>query len=197
MSKYRVGYFIGSLAKNSINRKLATALTRLAPDGITMREIPIGDLPLYSYDYDESYPPAGKALKEAIAGVDAVLFVTPEYNRSIPGALKNAIDWASRPWGKNSFARKPSGIIGTSPGAIGTAVGQQHLRSILAFCNSPLLNAIEAYIQFTPGLITDDGNVTEPSTQEFLRGYMHEYLAFIERVYAAIGSPDEILRPAE
>ena len=100
---------------------------------------------------------------------DAVLFVTPEYNRSIPGALKNAIDWASRPWGTNSLARKPSAIIGASPGKIGTAVGQQHLRSILAFCNSPLMNSIEAYIQFEKGLITDDGEVTNESTARFLR----------------------------
>jgi len=191
MANYRVGYFVGSLARNSINRKLAIALTRLAPAELTMREIPIGDLPLYSYDYDTAYPPAGKALKDAIANVDAVLFVTPEYNRSIPGALKNAIDWASRPWSMNSFARKPSGIIGTSPGKIGTAVGQQHLRSILAFCNSPLMNAIEAYIQFTPGLITDDGEVTQSSTEEFLRNYMREYAGFIGRVYTAIGLPEQ------
>jgi len=118
--------------------------------------------------------------------VDAVLFVTPEYNRSIPGSLKNAIDWARRPWGKNSFARKPSGIIGTSPGKIGSAVAQQHLRSILAFCNSPLMNAIEAYIEFTPGLISDDGKVTVDSTEEFLRNYMKEFHGFIERVYTAI-----------
>jgi chromate reductase len=188
MPNYRVGYFVGSLAKNSINRKLATALTRLAPAELTMHEIPIGELPLYSHDFDQAYPPAGKALKDAIATVDAVLFVTPEYNRSIPGALKNAIDWASRPWGSNSFARKPSGIIGTSPGKIGTAVGQQHLRSILAFCNSPLMNAIEAYIQFTPGLISDDGEVTQSSTEDFLRNYMREYHGFIERVHTAIGS---------
>jgi chromate reductase len=125
-------------------------------------------------------------LKEAIAAVDAVLFVTPEYNRSIPGALKNAIDWASRPWGTNSFARKPSGVIGTSPGKIGTAVGQQHLRSVLAFCNSPLMNAVEAYIQFTPQLITDDGKVTKASTEEFLRTYMLEFHGFITRVYMAL-----------
>ncbi len=186
MSTFSVGYLIGSLAKSSINRKLATALTRLAPSGLTMQEIPIGDLPLYSYDYDKAYPPAGRALKDAIAAVDAVLFVTPEYNRSIPGALKNAIDWASRPWGTNSFARKPSGIIGTSPGKIGTAVGQQHLRSILAFCNSPLMNAIEAYIEFTPGLITDDGHVTVPATEEFLKKYITEFHGFIQRVYTAI-----------
>lgn len=186
MTDYTVGYFIGSLASGSINRKLATALARLAPPGLQMREISIRDLPLYSYDYDAAYPPAGKALKDAIAGVDAVLFVTPEYNRSIPGALKNAIDWASRPKGTNSFSRKPSGIIGTSPGKIGTAVGQQHLRSIMAFCNSPLMNAIEAYIEFTPGLVTDDGHVTVPATEDFLRAYMKEFHGFIHRVYTAI-----------
>src|SRR5438045_6023814 len=111
-------------------------------------QIPIKDLPLDSYDYDADFPPAGRALKDAIVASDAILFVTPEYNRSIPGALKNAIDWGSRPWGTNSFARKPTAVIGTSPGKIGTAVCQQHLRSIMAFCNAPLMNAIEAYIQF-------------------------------------------------
>jgi chromate reductase len=186
MTAFTVGYFVGSLAKNSINRKLAHALVRLAPAELQMREIPIGELPLYSYDYDADYPPAGRALKDAIAGVDAVLFVTPEYNRSIPGALKNAIDWASRPWGQNSFARKPSATIGTSPGKIGTAVGQQHLKSILSFCNSPQMNAIEAYIEFTPGLITDDGEVTVESTAEFLQNYMREFHAYITRVYTAL-----------
>ena len=186
MSTYRVGYFVGSLARASINRKLSRALTRLAPPELEMREISIGELPLYSYDYDADFPPPARALKDAIAAVDAVLFVTPEYNRSIPGALKNAIDWASRPWGKNSFARKPSATIGTSPGKIGTAVAQQHLKSILSFCNSPQMNAIEAYIAFTPGLITDDGDVTDQSTAEFLRSYMTEYHGFITRVYMAI-----------
>ena len=186
MTTFTAGYLVGSLAKGSINRKLSRALTRLAPRELQLREIPIGDLPLYSYDYDADFPPAARALKEAIDSVDAVLFVTPEYNRSIPGALKNAIDWGSRPWGKNSFARKPSGVIGTSTGKIGTAVGQQHLRSILAFCNSPLMNAIEAYIQFTPGLITDDGEVTNAETQKFLSAYMVEFHGFISRVYMAI-----------
>jgi len=183
---FNVGYFVGSLAKESINRKLANALVHLAPAELAMREIPIGNLPLYSYDYDADYPPEGRALKEAIAAVDAVLFVTPEYNRSIPGALKNAIDWASRPWGKNSFHRKPSAIIGTSPGKIGTAVAQQHLRSVLSFCNSPQMNAIEAYIEFTPGLIADDGEVTVQSTAEFLRNYMAEFHGYITRVYTAL-----------
>jgi chromate reductase len=186
VTTFTVGYMVGSLAKGSINRKLSVALTQLAPPELQLREIPIGDLPLYSYDYDRDYPPEGRALKDAIAAADAIMFVTPEYNRSIPGALKNAIDWASRPWGKNSFARKPSAIIGTSPGKIGTAVGQQHLRSILAFCNSPLMNAIEAYIEFTPGLVTDEGEVTNASTKEFLATYMQEFHGFVTRVYTAL-----------
>ncbi len=186
MTTFTVGYMIGSLAKASINRKLAIALTRLAPPELEFREITIADLPLYSYDYDANYPPAGRALKDAIASVDAVLFVTPEYNRSIPGALKNAIDWASRPWGENSFKRKPSAVIGTSPGKIGTAVGQQHVRSIMAFCNSPMFNAVEAYIEFTPGLITDDGEVTVDSTREFLANFLEEFSGYIGRVYTVL-----------
>ncbi|MFZ2490702.1 MAG: NADPH-dependent FMN reductase [Thermoanaerobaculia bacterium] len=186
MTSWKVGYLIGSIAKESINRKLAGALVKLAPKELVLSEIPIADLPLYSYDYDADYPPAGKALKDSLAGVDAVLFVTPEYNRSIPGALKNAIDWASRPYGQNSFTRKPSAVIGTSPGKIGTAVGQQHLRSILGFCNSPQMNSVEAYIQYSKGLITDDSDVTDPSVAEFLSKYMSEFHQFIARVYTAL-----------
>jgi chromate reductase len=186
---FTVGYFVGSLASGSINRRLARALARLAPPELRLLEIPFGQLPLYSYDYDADFPPPARALKDAIAAVDAVLFVTPEYNRSIPGGLKNAIDWASRPYGKNSFTRKPSAIIGTSPGKIGTAVAQAHLRSILAFCNSPLMNSIEAYIQFEDGLITDDGEVTNESTAEFLRAFLAEMRQFIARVYTALPKP--------
>jgi chromate reductase, NAD(P)H dehydrogenase (quinone) len=186
MTTFKVGYLVGSLAKGSINRKLAKALVRLAPAELSMTEIGFADLPLYSVDYDADFPPAARAFKAALADVDAVLFVTPEYNRSIPGGLKNAIDWASRPYGQNSFTRKPSAVIGTSPGAIGTAVGQQHLRSVLGFCNSPQMNAPEAYIQFTPGLITDEGEVTNASTAEFLRNYMAEFHQFIVRVYTAL-----------
>jgi len=182
VADFNIGYFVGSLSTKSINRLLAKALVGLAPKGLQMAEIPFKDLPLYSQDYDANFPPVATAFKDAIASVDAVLFVTPEYNRSIPGGLKNAIDWASRPYGKNSFTRKPSGVIGTSPGKIGTAVGQQHLRSILAFCNSPLMNSIEAYIQFERGLITDDGRVTNKETEDFLRNYMAEFHGFIERV---------------
>ncbi|MGH7104884.1 MAG: NADPH-dependent FMN reductase [Acetobacteraceae bacterium] len=188
MTRFKVGYFIGSLAKASINRKLSRALIALAPPELTMTEIPLKDLPLYSHDYDADYPPVARAFKQAIADVDAIVFVTPEYNRSIPGALKNAIDWASRPWGQNSFARKPSAIIGTSPGAIGTAIAQQSLRGVLCYCNSPLMNTLEAYIQFTPGLITDDGQVTNDTTAEFLRNYMAEFHAFIVRVKKAMAA---------
>jgi chromate reductase len=186
METYKVGYFVGSLAKASINRLLSKALIRLSPPELTFSEIVFKDLPLYSYDYDADYPPVARAFKQALAEVDALLFVTPEYNRSIPGGLKNAIDWASRPRGKNSFARKPSAVIGTSTGAIGTAIAQQHLRSLLSFCNSPQMNAPEAYIQFKPGLITEDGQVTVESTQEFLRNYMNEYYGFITRVMTVL-----------
>lgn len=186
MSHFKVGYLVGSLAKGSINRQLANALIRLAPKELEFHEISFKDLPLYSYDYDADYPPEGKAFKQAIEDSDAVLFVTPEYNRSIPGGLKNAIDWASRPWGTNSFARKPSGVIGTSPGAIGTAVAQQQLRSVLSFCNSPQMNAPEAYIQFKPGLITPEGEVTDASTEEFLRNYMSEFHQFVRRVLTVL-----------
>jgi chromate reductase len=186
MTSFKVGYFVGSLATASINRLLAKALIRLAPAELAMTEIAFKDLPLYSYDYDADFPRVATDFKNAIAAVDAVLFVTPEYNRSIPGALKNAIDWASRPYGKNAFARKPSAMIGASPGKIGTAIGQQHLRSILAFCNSPQMNSIEAYIQFERGLISEDGVVTNRSTEEFLRHYMTEFHGFIERVYTVL-----------
>ena len=186
MATYKVGYFVGSLSSTSINRLLSKALVRLAPPELVLSEIPIRDLPLYSADFDADFPPVARAFKQAIADVDAVLFVTPEYNRSIPGGLKNAIDWASRPWGKNSFARKPTGVIGTSPGPIGTAVAQQSLRGVLCYCNSPLLNQVEAYIQFKPGLITADGEVTNEATQEFLRNYMTELHAFVARVLTVL-----------
>jgi chromate reductase len=186
MATYKVGYFVGSLATASINRLLSKALIRLAPAELEFTEIPIRDLPLYSYDYDADFPPVARAFKQAIADVDALLFVTPEYNRSIPGGLKNAIDWASRPWGQNSFTHKPSAVIGASVGSIGTAVAQQSLRSVLSFCNSPQMNSPEAYIHLTPGLITADGEVTNEGTADFLRNYMTELHAFIERVLTVL-----------
>ncbi len=186
MTHYTVGYLIGSLATNSINRTLSKALIRLAPPELEFTEIPIRDLPLYSSDYDTDYPPEGRALKDAIAAVDAVLFVTPEYNRSIPGALKNAIDWASRPWGTNSFSRKPSAVIGASPGPIGTAVAQQDLKAVLGYCNSPQMNSIEAYIQYKPEVFTPDGDVLDDRTADFLRSYMEEFKDFIVRVLTVL-----------
>jgi chromate reductase, NAD(P)H dehydrogenase (quinone) len=182
MAHFKVGYFVGSLSKKSINRTLSKALIRLAPPDLEFTEVPIKNLPLYNYDFDPDYPPEGRALKDAIAKVDAVLFVSPEYNRSIPGPLKNAIDWASRPWGTNSFTHKPSGIIGASPGSIGTAVGQQSLRAVLAYCNSPLFNGIEAYITFKSDVFRENGEVSDESTARFLRDYMTAYRDFVERV---------------
>ena len=188
MAMHTVGYIVGSLARGSLNRKLAKALVRLAPPGLEFREIPIRDLPLYNYDYDKDYPAPGKALKQAIAEVDAVLIVTPEYNRSIPGVLKNAIDWASRPHGTNSFWRKPSAVIGASPGKLGTAVAQQQLRGVLGYLNSPQMNAPEAYIQAGKDLLDDEGNVSDESTKKFLAKFLADYKAFLDMVVPCIKS---------
>lgn len=185
MATHKIGYFVGSLARGSINRTLAKALISVAPAELEFTEIPIRDLPLYSYDYDADFPPAGRALKEAVEASDGILFVSPEYNRSIPGALKNAIDWGSRPWGSNSFARKPTGIIGASPGSIGTAVMQSSMRSVLSFLDAPQLNAPEAYVKFNPAAFGEDGGIKDESTAKFLRHYMDEYCAFVQRVTAA------------
>src|SRR3954470_17434606 len=184
--RYAVGYFIGSLSSTSINRVLSRALIRLAPDELEFTEIPIGNLPLYSPDYDDDFPPEAQALKDAIGRSDAVLFVTPEYNRSIPGALKNAIDWASRPWGQNSFHHMPAAVIGASIGQIGTAVAQQSLRGVLSFCNARQMTAPEAYVWFKPGLFTDEGEVTDESTAAFLSDFMEEFRTHIERVLTVI-----------
>jgi NAD(P)H-dependent FMN reductase len=182
MTTYKVGYIVGSLATASINRKLAKALIRLAPPELEFVEVPIKDLPLYSYDYDADYPAEGRALKHTLASVDAVLFVTPEYNRSIPGGLKNAIDWASRPPGQNSFTGKPSAVIGASPGKLGTALAQQSLRPVLGYCNSPQMTSPEAYIHLTPGELTDGGEVTDVSMARFLQKFMAEFRTHIDRV---------------
>lgn len=186
---YQVGYFVGSLSSTSINRILSRALIRLAPPDLQFTEIPIGDLPLYSPDHDTDYPPEARALKEAIARSDAVLFVTPEYNRSIPGALKNAIDWASRPWGQNSFHHIPAGVIGASIGAIGTALAQQSLRGVLSFCNARQLTAPEAYITYSPERFRDDGEVVDESTANFLKDYMAEFRDHVMRVLTVLPRP--------
>jgi chromate reductase, NAD(P)H dehydrogenase (quinone) len=191
---YRVGYFVGSLSSHSINRILSRALIKVAPASLEFVEIPIGGLPLYSQDYDTDYPAEAQALKDAIAGVHAVLFVSPEYNRGIPGALKNAIDWASRPWGTNSFSRKPSAIIGASTGKIGTAVMQSNLRMVLAFCDSIQMSSPEAYIQYSPEIFCDDGEIKSPETRAFLALYMQSFRDFIERVTTVV--PQEVTAPA-
>ena len=179
MSTYRIGYLVGSLAKGSINRKLAKALAKLAPPELALEEIPIGELPLYSYDYDADFPEVARRFKQAIAGVDGVLFVTPEYNRSIPGALKNAIDWASRPWGQNAFTRKPSGVIGTSPGAIGTALAQQHLRNVISYLDMPQLGGHEMFIQWKEGLV--ENGAIGPASKDFVQKYVDAFTAWVNK----------------
>lgn len=183
---YRVGVIVGSLSRESINRRLATALQRLAPPELEFFEIAYADLPLYNRDYDADYPQVALDFKAAVHAADAVLFVTPEYNRSLPGALKNAIDWGSRPWGRNAWSDKPIAVIGASSGQIGTAVGQQSLRATLSFLNARQMTSPEAYIHFTPDLIDADGAVTVPSTEEFLRTFMAKFLEYVARVLTVI-----------
>ena len=186
MTTYTIGYFVGSLSSRSINRELSRVLIALAPDDLEFTEIPIGGLSLYSPDFDADYPPEARALKEAIAAADAVLFVTPEYNRSIPGGLKNAIDWASRPWGQNSFDHIPAAVIGASPGALGTALAQQSLRGVLSFCNARQMTSPEAYIQFSSDRFGADGEVVDQATAEFLKAFMTEFRDHIARVLTVI-----------
>lgn len=181
MTERTIGYIVGSISSTSINRRLANVLVRLAPEGVTLTEIPIKDLGFYSQDHDADFPEAARAFKEAIGEVDGVLIVTPEYNRSIPGVLKNALDWASRPGGQNSFSGKPTAVIGTSGGGIGTAVAQQHLKTILSHLNAPTLGQPEAFIQSTPGLFTDEGAVTNEGTATFLARYLDAFVALIDR----------------
>jgi len=184
MHTHKIGYFVGSLSSTSINRTLSKALLKLAPDDLEFTEIAIRDLPLYSQDFDADFPPPARALKQAIEASDGILFISPEFNRSIPGALKNAIDWGSRPWGSNSFAMRPTGIIGASPGGIGTAVMQSSMRSVLSFLDAPQLNAPEAYVTFRDDVFSNDGEVRDAATAKFLRHFMEEYDAFVQRVLA-------------
>jgi chromate reductase len=178
---YTIGYIVGSISSTSINRRLATALARLAPEGVELVEIAIGDLPFYSPDHDADYPQVAREFKQAIADADGVIIVTPEYSRSIPGVLKNALDWAARPWGQGSFDGKPTAVIGTSGGGIATAAAQQHLKAILSHFNAPTLGQPEGYVQSTPGLFTEDGEVTNDSTAAFLVGYLEAFTSLVER----------------
>ena len=189
---YKVGYFVGSLSSKSVNRVLSRSLIRLAPSDLEFTEIPIGNLPLYSPDYDADFPPEARALKESIQRSQAVLFITPEYNRSIPGALKNAIDWASRPWGQNAFDHIPAAVIGASIGQIGTAVAQQSLRGVLSFCNARQMTAPEAYIQFSSEVFPGDGEVTDPSVKTFLETYLGEFQDHVVRVLTVLPRRPEV-----
>ena len=187
---YTIGVICGSIAASSINRRLSRALIKLAPADLHCSFIEIDQLDLYDHDRDDDYPPEALELKRAILDADGILIVTPEYNRSIPGALKNAIDWASRPYGENALSRKPVGIIGTSRGGIGTAVGQQHLKAIMSFCQAPTMSEIEAYVQYKKGMIDDDDDVTIDSTKEFLTTYMATFGEFVRRVLTVTPKAD-------
>lgn len=180
-----IGYIVGSLSITSINRSLASALAKLAPEGVQLVEIPIKDLPFYSPDLDGAFPQVALDFKKAIADADGVIIVTPEYSRSIPGVLKNALDWSARPYGQASFDRKPTAVIGASGGGIATAAAQQHLRAILGHYNAVTMGQPEGFIQLTPGLIDDEGNVTVESTKEFLEFYLQSFNTLISRVEAA------------
>jgi chromate reductase len=176
----RIAVIVGSLRKDSFNRQFANALVRLGPADFTFHQPEIGDLPLYNQDDDKQQSAPVLRLKSEIAGSQGVLFVTPEYNRSIPGVLKNAIDQASRPYGHSAWAGKPAGVIGVSVGAVGTALAQQHLRNILAYLDAPTLGQPEAFIQHKEGLIDAAGHIGE-SSRGFLQGWMDRYVAWVKK----------------
>ncbi|HUH38102.1 MAG TPA: NAD(P)H-dependent oxidoreductase [Spongiibacteraceae bacterium] len=179
MSQYPIAVVVGSLRRDSFNRKLATALARLAPPEFSFSQIEIGDLPLYNQDDDANQAESVKRLKAQIRAASGLLFVTAEYNRSVPGVLKNAIDHASRPYGDNVWAGKPAGVLGASIGAIGTAIAQQHLRTILAYLDMPTLGQPEAFIQVREGLFDESGNIGADS-RKFLQNWMDRYVAWVK-----------------
>lgn len=180
MATRKIAVIVGSLRKDSFNRKLAQALAKLAPAGLTFSEVEIGDLPLYNQDDDANQAASVKRLKSEIAGADGLLFVTPEYNRSIPGVLKNALDHASRPYGQSAWGGKPAGVIGISVGAIGTSLAQQHLRNILAYLDVPTLGQPEAFLQMTDSFFEADGSIG-PKSRDFLQGWMDRFVAWVEK----------------
>jgi chromate reductase len=181
----KIGYIVGSISSTSINRTLAEAVVRLAPEGVEFVEIPIRDLPFYSPDYDADFPQVGKDFKAAIEAVDGVLIVTPEYNRSIPGVLKNAIEWSARPYGQMSLSRKPVAVLGGSQGGIATAAAQQHLKAVLSHVDAIVMGQPEGFIQLTPGLIDENREVTNEGTKAFLQGYLDTFLGLVARVQKA------------
>lgn len=173
MSVYTVGVIVGSVSEPSLNRRFADALEKLgAAAGLEFRGIPIGHLPFYGAQHDRDYPEDGWVFKRAIESADGLLIVTPEYNRSIPAVLKNAIDWASRPAGQSSLPDKPTAVIGASKGVISTAAAQQHLKAVLASQGVPLVGRPEAYIRIGDDFFDDDGGVANEGTREFLTGFL-------------------------
>jgi len=179
MRQYNIAVIVGSLRVESFNRKLAVALTRLAPPEFTFSHIQIGDLPLYNQDDDANQALPVQRMKTEIAAADGLLFVTAEYNRSVPGVLKNAIDHGSRPYGKSVWGGKPAAVIGCSPSAIGTAMAQQHLRNILAFLDVPTMGQPEGFVQAKEGLFDEAGNIGAAS-RAFLQGWMDRYVAWVK-----------------
>jgi chromate reductase, NAD(P)H dehydrogenase (quinone) len=180
MSRYQIAVIVGSLRKDSFNRKLANAIVKLAPPEFSFTQLKIDDLPLYNQDDDANQSGSVKRLKSEIKGAQGILFVTPEYNRSIPGVLKNAIDNASRPYGQSAFAGKPAGVIGASIGAVGTALAQQHLRNVLAYLDVQTLAQPEAFIHVKDGLFDEAGNIGSDSRQ-FLQNWMDQYVAWVKK----------------
>lgn len=180
MSDFSIAVVVGSLRKDSFNRQLAEALTKMAPPGWQLKQVRIDDLPLYNQDGDAQQAEPVQRLKAEISAASGVIFVTPEYNRSIPGVLKNAIDHASRPYGKNAWAGKPAGVLGVSIGAIGTAMAQQHLRNVLAYLNMPTLGQPEMFLQAKEGLFDQDGQIGQAS-RAFAQGWMDAYVAWVKR----------------
>ena len=181
MGVNRIVVVAGSIRAESHNKALAAALTKLGPSDFTFDTVRIDDLPLYNQDHDGSPSPQVTRLKGAISAAAGVIFVTPEYNRSIPGVLKNAIDHASRPYGQSAWTGKPAGILGISVGQIGTACAQQHLRTILAYLDMPTLGQPEAYIQVKEGFFDGDGNVAVESSRKFLQNWMDRYVDWIKK----------------
>ena len=176
-----VAVLVGSLRRDSINRKFADSLARLARGRLDLQRVEIGDLPLYNEDLWQAPPEPALRLKREVEGADAVLFVTPEYNRCFTPAIKNAVDWGTRPWGKNSWAAKPAAIVGATPGAIGTAVAQSALKGLLLVCDMVVMGQPEVYFTYKPELFDGDGEVVDPKTRDFLEGWVDRFATWIER----------------
>lgn len=181
MQKFKVVGLVGSLRKDSHNLKLAKAIGKLAKERWDFHIAEIGDLPLYNQDLDNQFPAGATRLKNEIEHADAILFVTPEYNRSIPAPLKNAIDWASRPYGKNAFAKKPAALCGASVGVIGSACAQQALKPVLSYLDVILMGQPEVYLHFKENLIDHEGNVTDAGTEKFLQGFADNFTHWIRQ----------------